>query len=63
MGLIASPCKDCPKREFDKESCLKHCEKLKEIQLKLNTEQESSPTDVEYIGSFDGEIEYQQITF
>jgi len=31
-AMISSPCKDCPKRHFPKDECLKTCEMLQNIQ-------------------------------
>ena len=30
--MISSPCKDCPKRDEEKEDCLENCELIKGVQ-------------------------------
>ncbi len=47
--MISSPCKDCPKKNFPKDECLKDCQMLQDIQsMQLSRKERNVYTAVDF---------------
>ncbi len=47
--MISSPCKDCPKKDFPKDECLKDCQMLQDIQgMQLSRKDRNVYTAVDF---------------
>jgi hypothetical protein len=50
--MIASPCKNCARKNLSKESCIKDCELLNAIQDSVLTEKSHDGSAIDYTGEY-----------